>query len=54
MKKILVIGNTGAGKTTFARELSQKLNLPIVHLDRLYWCGEWEHVNREKFDALLQ
>lgn len=54
MKKILIIGNTGAGKTTFARELSPKLNLPIVHLDKLYWCGEWEHVSREKFDALLQ
>lgn len=54
MKRILIIGNTGAGKTTFARELSQKLTLPLVHLDKLYWCGHWEHHNREDFDRLLQ
>ncbi len=54
MKRILIIGNTGAGKTTFARELSQKLRLPLVHLDKLYWCGHWEHHNREDFDRLLQ
>ena len=53
MKKVLVIGNMGAGKTTFARELSRKLDLPVVHLDRLYWCGEWEHVSREEFDEKL-
>ncbi len=53
MKRILIIGNTGAGKTTFARELSQKLRLPLVHLDKLYWCGRWEHVSRKEFDALL-
>lgn len=54
MKKILIIGNTGAGKTTFARELSQKLKLPIVHLDKLYWCGRWEHRTQGEFDILLQ
>lgn len=53
MKKILIIGNTGAGKTTFALKLSEKLNLPLVHLDRLFWCGSWEHRSKEEFDALL-
>ena len=54
MKKILVIGNMGAGKTTFALKLSEKLNLPLVHLDKLYWCGHWEHHSREDFDRFLQ
>ena len=44
----------GAGKTTFALKLSEKLNLPLVHLDKLYWCGHWEHRSREDFDRLLQ
>ena len=54
MEKILIIGNAGSGKTTFAQTLSQKLQLPLVHLDKLYWCGSWEHRSREEFDALLQ
>ena len=54
MQRILLIGNAGAGKTTFAKQLAQKLHLPLVHLDNLYWCGDWDHLSRDQFDALLQ
>lgn len=54
MERILIIGNAGAGKSTFARLLAEKLQLPLVHLDRLFWCGSWEHISREEFDRLLQ
>lgn len=54
MRRILLIGNAGAGKTTFAGKLSKKLGLPLLHLDRLYWRGSWEHLSREEFDSLLQ
>ena len=54
MQRILLIGSAGAGKTTFANQLAQKLNLPLVHLDKLYWCGEWEHLSRDEFDEVLQ
>ena len=54
MERILIIGNAGAGKSTFARALADKTGLPLVHLDRLYWRGNWEHVSREEFDILLQ
>ena len=30
MQRILLIGNAGAGKTTFAKQLAQKLNIPFV------------------------
>ena len=33
MERILIIGCPGAGKTTLARQLSEKLNLPVVHLE---------------------
>ena len=54
MERILIIGNAGAGKSTFARLLADKTKLPLVHLDKLYWHGTWEHLDREAFDKLLQ
>lgn len=54
MQRILLIGNAGAGKTTFAKQLAKKLHLPLVHLDNLYWCGNWDHLSRDEFDVILQ
>lgn len=41
MRRILVIGSPGAGKTTLARSLAETLRLPAVHLDREYWRAGW-------------
>ena len=54
MQRILIIGNAGAGKSTFAGKLSEKLELPLVHLDKLYWQDNWEHLRREDFDQALE
>ena len=54
MKRILIIGNAGSCKTTCAKKLSEKLNLPLVHLDKLFWCGKWHHISKDEFDKKLQ
>ena len=36
MKRVLVIGCPGAGKTTFAKQLADKTGLPLIHLDYYY------------------
>jgi len=41
MKRILVIGSGGAGKSTFARRLGETLNIEVIHLDSLYWRPGW-------------
>ena len=41
MKRIIVIGSGGAGKSTFARRLGEILHLPVIHLDSLYWRPNW-------------
>ena len=54
MERILIIGCPGAGKTTLARQLGEKLNLPVVHLDRIFWApGNWEHLEQKDFDKVL-
>ena len=52
MKRIMIIGCGGAGKSTLARQLGEKLNLPVVHLDKLFWLPGWEHISRAEFDRL--
>lgn len=54
MQKIIVIGNAGSGKTTFSKALAEKLNLSLVHLDKIFWCGKWHHISRENFDKILE
>ncbi len=49
MKKILIIGCPGGGKSTFARALQQKTALPLFYLDMLYWNEDRTHASREVF-----
>ena len=41
MRKVLVIGSGGAGKSTFARRLGAALGIEVIHLDALYWNPGW-------------
>jgi len=40
-KKIIIVGCGGAGKSTLAVLLGKKLNINVVHLDKLYWLSGW-------------
>ena len=54
MERILIIGCGGAGKSTLARQLGEKLNLPVVHLDKLYWKPSWVESSKEEIDEKIQ
>lgn len=53
MKRILIIGSNGAGKSTFSYKLSSKLQLPLVHIDKIYWSDNWKVTPKEQFEALV-
>ena len=54
MKRVIVIGSPGAGKSTFARKLKDKTGLPLYYLDRIFHKPDKTTVNREEFDQKLQ
>ena len=54
MERIIIIGSCGAGKSTLAISLAKKLELPLVHLDRIRFVGSWQERTREEFDVLLE
>ena len=57
MKKILVIGPGGAGKSTFAKELGERLAIDVIHLDVHYWRPGWVETSsadwEEKIDEII-
>ena len=49
IKKVIVIGCPGSGKSTFSRALAERTGLPLVHLDMLYWNADGTTVEKEVF-----
>ena len=53
MKKIIVIGCPGSGKTTFSEKLRDKIGLPLFYLDAIWHKFDRTHISREEFDLRL-
>lgn len=49
MKKIMIFGRPGSGKSSFAFELSKLLNINPYHLDRIYFQENWKVRRHEDF-----
>lgn len=49
MKKIIVIGCPGSGKSTFSRALQQKIGIPLYHLDMMFWNADKTTVDKRVF-----
>jgi adenylate kinase family enzyme len=52
--RLVVVGVSGSGKTTLARQLAQKLSLPHVELDALFWEANWQAAPRPVFRGRVQ
>ena len=53
MKKIIVIGCPGSGKTTFAEKLHDVSSLPLFYLDAIWHKADKTHIPRDEFDEKL-
>jgi len=50
MKKILILGSCGAGKTTFAKRLHELIGIKIIHLDQCYWKPNWMRTEKDEWE----
>ncbi|MBM7693998.1 adenylate kinase family enzyme [Peribacillus deserti] len=54
MKKIMIIGCGGAGKSTLAKRLAEQLNIPVYHLDAYFWKKGWIATPRAEWTGVIQ
>ncbi len=54
MKRVIVIGTTGSGKSTMAKEIADTIEAPMIVLDELLWMPGWQPRGKEDYQALLQ
>lgn len=54
MEKVIIIGCPGSGKSTFGRELKRITELPLYHLDLMFWNEDKTTVSKEIFMERLQ
>lgn len=51
MKKVIVIGSGGAGKSTFSKQLGERTGIEVIHLDQEYWRPNWEKTPVDEWEA---
>lgn len=54
MKKVVVMGSSGSGKSTLCRTLASELQLPLYHLDVLFWKPQWIMTSEDEQEEILQ
>lgn len=48
MQRVMIIGQPGSGKSTFARALGAATGLPIHHMDHIHWMSGWRERPRDE------
>lgn len=54
MKRVMILGCCGAGKSTFAKKLNEKLHLELIHLDQHYWKPNWVETEKKEWEGKVK
>ena len=54
MKKILIIGSGGAGKSTMARRLHEAIGIETIHLDKVFWQPNWVETPKDEWEKTIE
>ncbi len=49
MRRVLIVGSAGAGKSTLALRLGAITGLPVIHLDAHYWNAGWRATQQDEW-----
>lgn len=52
MKRVMIVGGPGAGKSTLARALGARTGLPVHHMDHIHWLPGWQQRPRDLRKAM--
>ena len=52
MKRIVVTGPAGAGKSGLAQELGRLIGIPVLHLDTMFWRPGWIATPPDEWEAV--
>jgi adenylate kinase family enzyme len=52
VRKIAICGCGGSGKSALARQLGDRLDLPVTHMDMVYYDEQWNPLDQDEFAAL--
>ena len=53
-ERVVIFGSSGAGKSTFSARLAPLLDLPLVHLDKLYWLPGWQPRSEQEWISMME
>lgn len=54
LARVVVVGTSGSGKTTFARSLAAAFEVPHIELDALYWGPNWTPRSPAEFSSRVR
>lgn len=54
MKRVMVFGGAGAGKSTLARQVGDLTRLPVIHIDQIFWKSGWVEREKVEVDAMIR
>ena len=54
MKRVMIVGGPGSGKSVLARKLGARTGLPVIHIDRIHWQAGWVERSPQDKDRLCR